>query len=101
MEIWEEQEPGSGGKESAEATIANLPEFSIHADKVTGDKDVRLEPFVAQAEVKNVKLLRGDWNQAWIEEMCAVPSGTYRDQADATAGAHNKLRLALSGDLFV
>ena len=28
---------------------------------------------------------------AFIDEMCAVPNGVYRDQADATGGAYNKL----------
>jgi phage terminase large subunit-like protein len=42
-----EQEPGSGGKESAEATIRNLAGFTAVADKVTGAKEVRAEPFAA------------------------------------------------------
>jgi predicted phage terminase large subunit-like protein len=86
-----EQEPGSGGKESADATIANLAGFAVYADRPTGSKDVRLEPFAAQAEAGNVRLLRGAWNQDYVEELCAVPNGAYRDQADATAGAFNKL----------
>jgi predicted phage terminase large subunit-like protein len=91
VQIWVEQEPGSGGKESAEATIRNLVGFPVFADRVTGSKDVRLEPFASPAEVGNVKLVRGPWNWDWLEEMCAVPSGRYRDQVDATAGAFNKL----------
>jgi predicted phage terminase large subunit-like protein len=89
--IWHEQEPGSGGKESAEATTRMLAGYNVRADPVTGEKDVRLEPFAAQAEAGNVKLVRGAWNSAYIEEMCAVPNGAFRDQADATAGAFNKL----------
>ena len=89
--VWIEQEPGSGGKESAEATVRNLAGFSVHVDRVTGSKDVRLEPFAAQAEALNVRLVRGAWNSAYVDEMCAVPAGQYRDQADATAGAFNKL----------
>jgi len=91
VQIWVEQEPGSGGKESAEATIRNLVGFPVFADRVTGSKDVRMEPLAAQAEAGNIKLIRGTWNWDWLEEMCAVPSGRYRDQADATAGAFNKL----------
>jgi predicted phage terminase large subunit-like protein len=86
-----EQEPGSGGKESAESTIRNLAGFAIERDLPSGDKDVRLEPFAAQAEARNVFLIRGAWNHDWVEEMAAIPNGTYRDQADATAGAFNKL----------
>ena len=35
-EVGVEQEPGSGGKESAESTIGNLRGFKVYADKVTG-----------------------------------------------------------------
>src|SRR5262249_54420238 len=42
-EVGVEQEPGSGGKESAEATIRNLAGFRVFADKVTGSKEVRAE----------------------------------------------------------
>lgn len=88
---WIEQEPGSGGKESAEATIRNLAGFIIQADRPTGAKDTRLEPFAVQAEAGNVALLRGVWNMGWIEEIVSIPSGKYRDQSDASAGAFNKL----------
>jgi predicted phage terminase large subunit-like protein len=91
VDVWIEQEPGSGGKESAEATIRNLAGFSIHAERPTGDKDVRMEPFAAQAEAGNVKLVRGAWNAAWLDEITAIPHGAYRDQGDATAGGFNKL----------
>jgi predicted phage terminase large subunit-like protein len=92
-----EQEPGSGGKESAENTVANLAGFPVYADRVTGDKDVRLEPFAAQAEAGNVKLVRGPWNWEYLEEICAVPSGRFRDQADTSAGAFNRLARAYGG----
>lgn len=88
--IWIEQEPGSGGKESAENTIRNLSGFVIKADRPSGDKDTRLEPFAAQAEAGNVRLVKGQWNYGYIEELVAIPNGKYRDQADATAGAFNK-----------
>lgn len=93
VKIWLEQEPGSGGKESAEATIRRLAGFSVRKETVTGDKDVRLEPFAAQAEAGNLRLKRARWNQEYIEEFVALPNGTYRDQSDATAGAFNKLHI--------
>ncbi|GAB4514050.1 MAG: phage terminase large subunit [Anaerolineae bacterium] len=101
VQIWIEQEPGSGGKESAENTIRNLAGFPVFADRPTGDKDVRLEPFAAQAEAGNVRLVRGAWNGAYIEELCAIPNSPYRDQADATAGAFNKLTGALGAVGFM
>lgn len=91
VKIYVEQEPGSGGKESAENTIRNLAGFSVYADRPTGDKDTRLEPFAAQAEAGNVKMVRGMWNHDYVEEMVTIPNSTYRDQGDATAGAFNML----------
>jgi predicted phage terminase large subunit-like protein len=93
VETWVEQEPGSGGKESAEATIKNLAGHIVRADRVTGSKEVRAEPFAAQAEAGNVLLVRGDWNRPFVDELTVFPSGRYRDQVDAASGAFNKLAL--------
>lgn len=89
--LWVEQEPGSSGVDAINALTKYLQGFAIQADKVTGSKDTRLEPFAAQAEAGNVRLVRGNWNAAYIEELCSVPNGRFRDMADATAGAYNKL----------
>lgn len=91
VDIWIEQEPGSGGKESAENTIRNLSGYRIKADRPSGDKDTRLEPFAIEAEKGAVFLLSATWNGDWLDEMAAIPNGAFRDQADATAGAFNKL----------
>lgn len=91
VEVWVEQEPGSGGKESAEGTIRNLAGFRAFAERVTGDKVVRAEPLAAQARAKNVKLLKGDWNAAYLDEIANFPVGKLKDQVDASSGAFNKL----------
>lgn len=93
VEIWIEQEPGSGGKESAEFTIMNLAGHTVRADRVTGDKVQRAGPLSAQAEAGNVRLVRGDWNEAFLAECHAFPDGPYKDQVDAAAGAFNRLAL--------
>lgn len=89
--VWVEQEPGSGGKESAEATIRNLAGFVAHADRVTGAKETRAEPFAAQVASGNVKLARGEWNRAFIDECATFPVGRFKDQVDAASGAFVKL----------
>jgi predicted phage terminase large subunit-like protein len=96
--VWTEQEPGSGGKESAEATIQNLAGFDAHAETVTGSKEVRARPFAAQCEAGNVKLVRGDWNGEYIEELVGFPSGTFADQVDASSGAFNKIAVPLEDE---
>ncbi|MFZ0916402.1 MAG: hypothetical protein WAN04_05870, partial [Candidatus Udaeobacter sp.] len=90
-EVWIEQEPGSGGKESVESTIRNLRGLVAFADKVTGTKEVRAEPFAAQVQNNNVRLVAGDWNAPFLDEASIWPQGKYRDQIDAAAGAFNKL----------
>jgi predicted phage terminase large subunit-like protein len=88
---WFEQEPGSAGKESAEAKVRLLAGFPVHTEHATGSKEVRAEPLAAQAEAGNVRLVRGAWNGAFLEEICAFPNSTYKDQVDGTTGAFNKL----------
>jgi phage terminase large subunit-like protein len=53
------QKPGSGGKESAESTVRNLAGLRVFTDKPTGAKEVRAEPFVAQCQNDNVRLVAG------------------------------------------
>lgn len=86
-----EQEPGSSGLDSVRDEKRLLMGYTVFSDTPTGDKDTRLRPFAAQAEAQNVYLVKGSWNEAYIDELCALPNGTYRDQSDATAGAFNRL----------
>lgn len=91
---WVEREGGSGGQDSARATITNLTGYTIHADSPSGSKLARLGPFMGSAEAGNVYVVKGAWNWDWFEELTAVPMGTYWDQADGTSGAFNKLAKA-------
>ena len=91
LEIWVEQEPGSSGKESAEFTIRMLAGHTVKAERPTGDKVTRWGPFAAQCEAGNVKLLKGPWNAAFLDELCAAPNGKHDDQIDAAALAFNKV----------
>lgn len=89
--IWIEQEGGSGGKESAEATIANMAGYAIYKERPTGDKALRAEPFSVQVEAGNVRVLKGEWNKEYFDELKTFPVGKYKDQVDASSGAFNKL----------
>ena len=90
-EIYVEQEPGSGGKESAESSVRNLAGVAAYPDRVTGDKIVRAEPFVAQVQNGNMGVIDGDWFYDYSEECESWPFGKFKDQVDASAGAFNKL----------
>lgn len=89
--VWVEQEPGSGGKESAENTIRNLAGFRVFADRVTGSKEERAQPFVAQVQGGNVWLVAGTWVWPFLDECEGWPNSTTKDQVDAAAGAFAKL----------
>lgn len=88
-EIGIEQEPGSGGKESVEASIRMLSGFVVHKDLPHGDKIYRADPYSVQVNEGNVMLLRGDWNAEFIEEHRFFPFGTFKDQVDAAAAGFN------------
>jgi len=91
VHVWVEQEPGSGGKDSANYTIRNLAGFIVKADRPTGDKVRRADPYSVQVNSGNVYLIRGDWNSAFISEHENFPYSKYKDQVDASAGAFNHL----------
>jgi predicted phage terminase large subunit-like protein len=86
-----EQEPGSGGKESAESTIRNLAGFVVRANRPSGDKAMRADPFSSQVNGGNVMLKTGEWNKAYIDELRYFPASRYKDQVDASSGAFSLL----------
>ena len=94
-QLWIEQEPGSGGKESAEASARRFKGYSVFLDKVTGSKEARAEPYAAQVQAGQVYIKAADWNREWLEEHEQFPLGKYVDQVDASAGAFNKLAAAV------
>jgi predicted phage terminase large subunit-like protein len=97
VKVWVEQEPGSGGKESAESTVKGLAGFRAYAERATGDKALRAEPYSVQVEAGNVKVVAGAWNKDFIDEHKTFPVGKYKDQIDAASGAFNKLAASGSG----
>lgn len=92
-----EQEPGSSGKTVVAHWIKKLVGYDVQGVPATGEKPTRWRPFAAQAEAGNVRLVKGDWNEAWLNEMAIVPYGAHDDQADSVAGAFNDLALNVRG----
>lgn len=91
IDTYVEQEPGSGGKESAENTIRKLRGFKVYADKVTSSKEIRADPYAAQVQAGNVAILKADWTQPFIDEHETFPNGSKKDQVDSAAAAFVKL----------
>jgi len=86
-----EQEPGSGGKESVENTVKNLAGFRVRIDRPTGNKIERADPYSVQVNNGNVFITKGDWNDAYLNELQFFPFSKYKDQVDASSGAFNIL----------
>jgi predicted phage terminase large subunit-like protein len=90
--IYIEQEPGSAGKSLIhmyKETV--LPEFDVEEIPVVSNKVVRAQPFLAGAEAGKVYLVKGAWNQAFIDEFAEFPTGHHDDQIDTVSAGFEKL----------
>jgi len=91
VRIREEQEPGSAGKAVVTTRAGKLRGFDYRGRRSTGEKTLRAGPFAAQAEAGNVRLVKGLWNRALLDELCAFPHGAHDDQVDTCSGAFDDL----------
>ena len=64
----------------------------MRGQRATGSKVERAGPVSSQAEVGNVRLLRGPWIGAFLDEVEAFPLGGHDDQMDGLSGAFMRLR---------
>jgi predicted phage terminase large subunit-like protein len=88
------QDPGAAGVEAAKAFVRLLTGFAATVERETGPKEVRADPFSAQVNAGNVRLVRGPWNRAFVDELRQFMPGVDNaadDQVDAAAGAFNAL----------
>lgn len=87
------QDPGAAGKSDAATKVKLLAGYEVKVAAPTGEKSVRAKPASAQAEAGNVKLVRGEWNDTFLDEVCSFPNAQHDDQVDAFADALNELAL--------
>jgi predicted phage terminase large subunit-like protein len=90
-QIFLPQDPGQAGKSQAQSFIRRLAGYNVKAIRPTGPKETRASAFAAQCEARNVKLVRGSWNQAFLDELELFPLGVNDDQVDAASDAFNSL----------
>jgi predicted phage terminase large subunit-like protein len=87
-----EQEGGSSGKKAIDDYVRRvLFGYDVKGVPSTGSKEVRANPVAAQAGAGNVKLVRGPWINAFLDEAELFPLGTHDDQIDAVSGAFSDL----------
>ena len=87
------EDPGAAGKSDAATKVKLLAGYDVKTVRPTGEKSVRAKPASAQAEAGNVKLVRGPWNETFLDEVCSFPNAQHDDQVDAFADALNELAL--------
>lgn len=87
-----ERDPAQAGKFEAAYYVSQLVGYNVIALPPEGDKITRASPVSAQAQAttKNIVLVQGAWNEAYIRELENFPEGT-KDQVDATSGAFRLL----------
>ena len=107
-----EQEPGSGGKESALATVRRLRGYDAHIVRVSGSKPSRWRPFATQVQAGNVYLVDdGTWDvNEYVNELDALSGDEVKDKnrlkdlADGSSLAFNFLAsindFTIYGDLI-
>lgn len=85
------QDPGQAGKAQKSYLAGKLHGSDVHFSPETGSKELRAEPFAAQAQAGNVVLVRGNWNDAFLGELESFPSGRLKDRVDAASRAYAAL----------
>ncbi len=86
-----EQDPGAAGKFEAATYATLLAKFVTFVVPPQGDKETRATPASVAAENGLIRLVRGPWNAAFLDEVESFPKGAHDDQVDALSGAYNQL----------
>lgn len=86
-----EREGGASGKRDTVHIAGNLAGYDAVGIAPEGDKITRAKALAAQSLAGNVKLLRGSWNEIWLNHMHGQPDLPHDDIMDASSGAFNHL----------
>lgn len=100
--LWLEQDPGSAGLYEKWDLGVELQAFSPHFVAPSGSKWVRSGRVSAASENGLIKLVRGPWNKAFLDEVDQFvdeafvdpPPGYHDDQVDSLSGAYSRLFIA-------
>jgi predicted phage terminase large subunit-like protein len=93
-----EQEPGSAGKALIDLYGRNvLTRYDFRGVISSGPKEARAAPVSSRAEAGHLLLVRGLWNNDFVDELASFPYGRHDDQVDALAGAFAVLAQTTNG----
>ncbi len=97
-EVWLEQDPGQAGVAEREDYATHLAEHGPRFKTPTGSKWVRSGPLSAAAENGKVRIVRGKWNRAFLDELenfqdpdqlAPGEKPGHDDQVDGASGGFN------------
>ncbi len=98
VRVREDQEPGASGK----GATFNRAKLLVGSDYLgvnpSGDKVTRAGPLRAAAENGLVKIVRGEWNHDFLDELENFPFGKHDDQVDAASCAFNDVATAFGAE---
>jgi len=86
-----ELEPGSASRREARRLTQLLTGLDARAVPPQGDKLSRARALAAQSFAGNVHLLRGPWNDRWLNHLHNQPDIGEDDIMDASSGSYNTL----------
>lgn len=93
ISIREEREGGASGKAVIEARAKLLAGWDYSGVLTDKNKILRSRPFRAQCEAGNVRIVRGNWNNEYLDELCDFPTGVNDDQVDGSSCSFNAVLL--------
>ncbi len=96
-----EQDPGSAGKSEIAMLYREFVGYHVRAVPVTTRKALRAKPASSQSEAGNIYIVRGTWNEAFLDELESFADWDeveeqpvtmpHDDQVDGFSGAFNEL----------
>lgn len=87
------QDPGQAGKAQKADVAANLAGHDVTFSPESGSKEDRARPLAAQCGAGNLAIVRGSWNEAFLDEACTFPMGATKDFVDAASRAFANLTM--------
>lgn len=84
-------DPGQAGKVDEAHVRSVLDGYRVVFERASRDKTTYANPVSSQAEGRRIALLRGAWNQAYLDETESFPEGSHDDIVDGQSLAFLKL----------
>jgi predicted phage terminase large subunit-like protein len=96
VQVYLPQEPAQAGISALKYNVSVLASYGIGARGIkvgSKSKTTRFEPFCASAEVGNIRIVKGEWNDVFFEELESFDGSRNRkdDIVDSTADSFSRL----------